>query len=195
MKEKEVKKKKFSHKELKKSRIRKKMLNHSLKFVIVELVIILVFLALILFFPSSRSYSDENTVEYKGTVVDVQTKSIHAGYNTRRMIIYCIKLNNGENFVIKPLKRIDDRFDDFDDLKSLILNQEVTIRSDKYNEERLVYLPVDENVVCSYDTANQIAKHNRVAMSVTCLSVLILPAMLWFVDLLSLRREYKFCSI
>lgn len=171
------------------------MLNHGLKFVIVELVIILVFLALILFFPSSRSYSDENTVEYKGTVVDVQTKSIHTGYKSRRQTIYCIKLNTGENFEIKPLKRIDDRFDDFDDLKSLILNQEVTIRSDKYNEERLVYLQVDENVVCSYDTTNQIAKHNRIAMSVTCLIVLMLPAMLWFVDLLSLRFEYKSCSI
>lgn len=195
MKDNQTPKKKFNHKELKKSRIKKKMINHSIKFVVVMLGIILVFLALILFFPSSRSYSDENTVEYKGTVVDVQTKRIYTGYKSRRATIYCIKLDTGENFVIKPLKRIDDRFDDFDDLKSLILNQEVTIRSDKYNSERLIYLQVDENVVCSYDSSNQIAKHNRIAMSVTCLIVLILPAMLWFVDFLLLRAEYKSCSI
>jgi len=200
MQEKEVKKKKFSHKELKKSRIKKKMIRISVIYSCIFLGAIVLTVLLINILPSYRIYSDENTISVEGKVVEVSSEKIDmrsSGRGSRGHIVINVylMLDSGEEYEITDYEYREYCEYSVDEFKSLILNQEVKIRTDKWLKHRAVKLETDERIYAPYEATNALHSNWRFWQLVIAALALLVVVMLYIVELNVLHGEYKFCSI
>ena len=77
----------------------------------------------------------------------------------------------------------------------MILNQEVKIRTDKWLKHRVVKLETAERIYAPYEATNALHSNWRFWMPIVVASMLLVVVMLYIVEMIVLRGEYKFCSI
>ena len=124
-------------------------------------------------------YSDDNTDTYVGKVTSMYTESKYTGYKNRQRTIVYIELEQKETFWVSYLT-LSKAGIIYDDLKEIMLNKNVEIKTPKNDKQKIVSISVDDYSIFTYDDINKTTQSNRVGLTIICI-IVILFATLYFV--------------
>ena len=107
------------------------------------------------------------------------TESEYTGYKNRQRTIVYIELEQKKTFWVSYLT-LSKAGIIYDDLKEIMLNKNVEIKTPKNDKKKIVSISVDDYSIFTYDDINKTSQSNRVGLTIMCI-IVILFATLYFV--------------